>query len=55
MQVYEKLYTIEDFEYLLHQPENRDRLLELIHGRVHEKVPFALEKLYPPSQNSDNE
>lgn len=31
--------TVDDFERLLEHPENRDRLLELIHGEVVEKMP----------------
>lgn len=33
-----KLYTVEEFERLIEQPENADRLLELIHGKIIEKV-----------------
>jgi Uma2 family endonuclease len=32
-------YTVEEFEHIEGLPENRDRLLELIHGRIVEKVP----------------
>lgn len=45
MHVYEKVYTVEEFEHLLSQPDNQERLLELIHGRVHEKVPTELHGL----------
>lgn len=31
--------TVDEFERLLERPENRDRLLELIHGEVVEKMP----------------
>ncbi len=37
--VLEQLYTVEAFEHLADLPENRDRLLELIHGEIVEKVP----------------
>jgi Uma2 family endonuclease len=33
------LYTTDDLDELEQQPENRDRLLELIYGELHEKVP----------------
>lgn len=42
MIIHEKLYTVEEFEELLRQPENQDRLLELIHGRIVEKMPTDL-------------
>jgi hypothetical protein len=32
-------YTVEAFEHLADLPENRDRLLELIHGEIVEKEP----------------
>ena len=35
----QKLYTVDEFERLLTQPENQDRLLELIHGEIVEKMP----------------
>jgi len=35
----ERLYTVEEFEQLLEQPENRERLLELIDGEIVEKMP----------------
>lgn len=35
----ERLYTVAEFEQLLNQPENRDRLLELINGEIVEKMP----------------
>jgi Uma2 family endonuclease len=35
----ERLYTVEEFERLLEQPENRERLLELINGEIVEKMP----------------
>lgn len=35
----ERLYTIEEFEALLAQPENIERLLELIDGEIIEKMP----------------
>jgi Uma2 family endonuclease len=35
----EHLYTVAEFEQLLTQPENRDRLLELINGEIIEKMP----------------
>src|SRR5512145_1154911 len=34
-----KLYTIDEFEEIVTRPENADRLLELIHGEIVEKVP----------------
>jgi Uma2 family endonuclease len=42
MVIQPKLYTVEEFEVLLRLPENRDRLLELIHGRIVEKMPTDL-------------
>ena len=39
MAVKDKAYTINDFERLMTLPENRDRLLELFHGEITEKVP----------------
>src|SRR5258708_3031909 len=35
----ERLYSVEEFEKFNAQPENRDRLLELIHGEIVEKMP----------------
>lgn len=35
----ERLYTVPEFEDLLSQPENQDRLLELINGEIVEKMP----------------
>lgn len=35
----EKVYTIEEFEEFIARPENSDRLFELIHGEIIEKVP----------------
>jgi Uma2 family endonuclease len=34
-----KVYTVEEFEAFAAQPENRERLLELINGEIIEKVP----------------
>ncbi|NWF68366.1 MAG: Uma2 family endonuclease [Chloroflexi bacterium] len=34
-----RLLTVEDFEAFLALPQNKDRLLELIHGAVSEKLP----------------
>lgn len=33
------LYTVEEFEAFADLPENDERLIELIHGRIHEKMP----------------
>lgn len=33
----ERLYTVEEFEKLIAQPENRERLLELVDGEIIEK------------------
>jgi Uma2 family endonuclease len=35
----ERLYTVEEFERFIAQPENRDRLFELIQGEIVEKMP----------------
>ncbi len=35
----EHLYTVEAFEQFADLPENQDRLLELVHGEIVEKVP----------------
>lgn len=35
----ERLYTVAEFEEFLRQPENTDRLFELIHGEIIEKMP----------------
>ncbi len=35
----ERLYTVKEFEALIARPENRDRLFELIHGELVEKMP----------------
>ncbi len=35
----ERLYTVKEFERLLEQPENRERLLQLINGEIVEKMP----------------
>lgn len=42
MLIADRVYTVEEFEELIALPENRDRLLELIHGRIHEKVPTQM-------------
>ncbi|MEZ4668149.1 MAG: Uma2 family endonuclease [Anaerolineae bacterium] len=39
MLVGKKLYTFADFETFIDQPENSDRLFELINGEIVEKVP----------------
>ncbi|MEZ4865475.1 MAG: Uma2 family endonuclease [Caldilineaceae bacterium] len=39
MTVLERSYTITEFEQFLRLPENRDRLLELINGKIVEKMP----------------
>lgn len=35
----EHLYTVDEFEQLIAQPANRERLLELINGEIVEKMP----------------
>lgn len=35
----ERLYSTEEFEHILEQPENHERLLELIDGEITEKMP----------------
>ncbi len=37
-----KLMTVDEFEEFEARPENRDRLLELIHGEIVEKMPTEL-------------
>lgn len=37
--VYKRMYTVDEYDAFLQQPENRDRLFELIHGEIVEKVP----------------
>lgn len=39
MVVQPKLYTVDEFEQYIGQPENRERLFELINGEIVEKVP----------------
>lgn len=39
MAIQPRLYTVEEFETFTDLPENRNRLLELIHGEIAEKVP----------------
>lgn len=39
MTVLERQVTTEEFETFLHQPENQERLFELIHGEIVEKMP----------------
>lgn len=39
MQVKDKLYTVKEFEQILAEPVNQDRLLELINGEIFEKLP----------------
>jgi Uma2 family endonuclease len=39
MEARQLLYTVKEFEQIADQPENRDRLLELIDGEMVEKVP----------------
>ncbi len=39
MVVERKLYTVEEYEQFISQPENADRLFELIEGEIVEKVP----------------
>lgn len=38
----QKLYTVQEFEAFLARPENDDRLFELIHGEIVEKMPTEL-------------
>ena len=42
MVIQTKLYTVSEFEAIAALPENRGRLLELIHGRIVEKVPTEM-------------
>ncbi len=42
----QRLYTVEEFEAIADAPQNRDRLLELIHGEIVEKVPTQEHGLY---------
>lgn len=37
--VYKRLYTVDEFDRFTAQVENRDRLFELVHGEIVEKVP----------------
>jgi Uma2 family endonuclease len=39
MAVQNRVYTVDEFEALIAQPENGDRLLELIDGEINEKMP----------------
>lgn len=39
MAIQQRLYTVADFEHFLTLPEHRERLFELIHGEIVEKVP----------------
>lgn len=39
MAIEHKLYTVDEFEQFLKQPENRDRLFELVNGEIVEKMP----------------
>jgi Uma2 family endonuclease len=40
-----KVYTVDDFEVIIAQAENTDKLLELINGEIIEKVPPQLHAL----------
>jgi Uma2 family endonuclease len=42
MVIQAKLYTVDEFEAIAALPENRGRLLELINGRIVEKVPTEM-------------
>lgn len=35
----EQRYSVQDFEHFLARPENQDRLFELVHGEIVEKLP----------------
>jgi Uma2 family endonuclease len=39
MSIKQKLITVDEFEAFLERPENDDRLFELIHGEIVEKLP----------------
>ena len=39
MTTQEKLYTVDEFEQIIAQPENSERLLELVNGEIVEKMP----------------
>lgn len=39
MVVHNRLYTVNEFESIIAQPDNQERLLELIHGEIVEKLP----------------
>jgi len=39
MTIQERLYTVQEFEAFIAQPENSDRLFELIDGEIVEKMP----------------
>lgn len=51
MVIQTKSYTIEEFEEFIARPENGDRVFELIHGEIVEKVPteehsMAIESIF---------
>jgi Uma2 family endonuclease len=37
--IHQRQYTVDEFEHFLRLPENRERLFELIHGEIVEKMP----------------
>lgn len=39
MEARQLLYTVDEFEQIASQPENQDKLLELIDGELAEKIP----------------
>jgi len=48
MLVAKKLYTFDEFEAYMSQPQNTDRLFELINGEIVEKVPTQERKSADP-------
>jgi Uma2 family endonuclease len=40
-----RVYTVEEFEVIAEQPDNEDRLLELVDGEIVEKVPTELHSI----------
>jgi Uma2 family endonuclease len=42
MVIQDRSYTVGEFEALITEPENRDRLFELVYGEIVEKVPTQL-------------
>ena len=49
--IHQGQYTVDELEHFLRLPENRDRLFELIHREIVEKIPM---EIYSPDKEMES-